>query len=111
MKCVVIGAEGKSWCAGVEVGDHKPALVGDMVSVFGRIFELIEQLDVPIIAAVQGACLGGGIELAIGCDIVIASAVAKFGQPEIKLGFFRLTPWCGFPNSWGLQKPSRSDVR
>lgn len=88
LKCVVILGEGRSWCAGVEVGDHRPELVHDMVSVFSRIFELINQLDVPIIAAVHGACVGGGMELAIGCDIVLASSSAKFGQPEIKLGFF-----------------------
>lgn len=88
LKCVVIRGDGKSWCAGVEVGDHKPDMVQEMVRVFGRIFELINQLDVPIIAAVHGACLGGGMELAIGCDFIVASESAKFGQPEIKLGFF-----------------------
>jgi cyclohexa-1,5-dienecarbonyl-CoA hydratase len=72
----------------VEVGDHKPEMVDDMVRVFSRIFELFNQLDVPTIAAVHGACLGGGMELAIGCDVVMAAASAKFGQPEIKLGFF-----------------------
>jgi cyclohexa-1,5-dienecarbonyl-CoA hydratase len=88
LKCVVFHGEGKSWCAGVEVGDHKPELVDRMVEVFGRIFELLGRLDVPTIAAVHGACLGGGMELAIACDIVMASESAKFGQPEIKLGFF-----------------------
>ncbi len=88
LKCVVIQAEGKSWCAGVEVGDHKPEMVTGMIDVFDRMLGLIDQLAVPVIAAVQGACLGGGMELAIACDIVVASANAKFGQPEIKLGFF-----------------------
>jgi cyclohexa-1,5-dienecarbonyl-CoA hydratase len=59
-----------------------------MIAVFDRIFELIHRLDVPAIAAVHGACLGGGMELAIACDIVVASSNARFGQPEIKLGFF-----------------------
>jgi len=45
-------------------------------------------VQVPVVAAVQGACLGGGMELAIACDVVIASQKALFGQPEIKLGFF-----------------------
>lgn len=88
LKCLVILGEGRSFCAGVEVGDHKPELVDDMVSTFNRIFELIDQFEIPTIAAVQGACLGGGMELAIGCDIIIASQNAKLGQPEIKLGFF-----------------------
>jgi len=88
LKCVVVLGDGPSWCAGVEVADHKPDMVDEMIATFNRIFELIEQFEVPLIAAVQGACLGGGMELAIACDMVIASEKAVFGQPEIKLGFF-----------------------
>jgi cyclohexa-1,5-dienecarbonyl-CoA hydratase len=89
LKCVVVTGEGRSFCAGVEVADHKPEMVDEMVAVFNRIFELINGIDIPVIAAVQGgACLGGGMELAIACDIVLASEKALFGQPEIKLGFF-----------------------
>jgi cyclohexa-1,5-dienecarbonyl-CoA hydratase len=88
LKCAVITGEGRSFCAGVEVGDHKPDNVDAMVATFNRIFELINMIDIPIIAAVNGACLGGGMEVAIACDIVIASEKAIFGQPEIKLGFF-----------------------
>jgi cyclohexa-1,5-dienecarbonyl-CoA hydratase len=88
LKCLVILGEGPSWCAGVDVGDHKPDMVDEMISTFNRIFELIEGLDIPTIAAVQGACLGGGMEVAIACDIIIASRKALFGQPEVKLGFF-----------------------
>jgi len=87
LKCVVFFGEGRSWCAGVEVGDHKPEQVDAMVSTFDRIFELIDRLEVPTIAAVHGACLGGGMEVAIACDILVASKSAVFGQPEIKLGF------------------------
>ena len=61
LKCVVILGEGKSWCAGVEVGDHKPEAVHEMIATFDRVFELIEKLEVPVIAAVHGACLGGGM--------------------------------------------------
>jgi cyclohexa-1,5-dienecarbonyl-CoA hydratase len=88
LKCLILLGEGISWCAGVEVGDHKPEMVDDMINTFNRIFELIEALEVPTIAAVHGACLGGGMEVAIACDIVMASDAAVFGQPEIKLGFF-----------------------
>ncbi len=88
LKCVAFFGEGRSWCAGVEVGDHKPDQVNDMISTFDRIFELINTLEVPTIAAVQGACLGGGMEVAIACDMIVAAKSAIFGQPEIKLGFF-----------------------
>lgn len=88
LKCLVITGAGRSFCAGVEVADHKPEQVDMMVAVFNRIFELVNMIDIPVIAAVNGACLGGGMEVAIACDIVMASENAIFGQPEIKLGFF-----------------------
>lgn len=88
LKCLVISGDGPSFCAGVEVADHKPENVDAMVAVFGGIFERFDKLDVPTIAVVKGACLGGGMELAIACDIVMAEENAIFGQPEIKLGFF-----------------------
>jgi cyclohexa-1,5-dienecarbonyl-CoA hydratase len=87
LKCLVILGEGPSWCAGVEVADHKPELVHEMIPTFNRIFELLDKLEVPSIAAVHGACLGGGMEVAIACDIIVAGQSASFGQPEIKLGF------------------------
>lgn len=87
LKCVVIAAEGASWCAGVEVSDHEPELAPDMIRVFDALLKQIHALAVPSVAAVHGACLGGGMEVAIACDIIVASKAAIFGQPEIKLGF------------------------
>jgi len=88
LKCLVLLGQGPSWCAGVEVSDHKPEMVDEMISTFNRIFELMDKLEVPIIAGVHGACLGGGMEVAIAWDIIVASKKAVFAQPEIKLGFF-----------------------
>ena len=59
LKCLVFVAEGPSWCAGVDVGDHKPELVDEMITTFNRLFELMDKLEIPTIAAVHGACLGG----------------------------------------------------
>ena len=88
LKCLVFQGEGPSWCAGVDVGDHQPEFVDEMIATFNRLFELIDKLEAPTIAAVHGACLGGGMEVAIACDMIIAGKSAVFGQPEIKLGFF-----------------------
>ena len=88
LKCAVLCGEGKSWCAGVDVGDHKPAVVEDMISTFAESLNYLHAFKIPTIAAVQGACLGGGMEYAIACDMVIASDAASFGQPEVRLGFF-----------------------
>ncbi|MGD2037769.1 MAG: enoyl-CoA hydratase/isomerase family protein [Desulfobacterales bacterium] len=87
LKCVVLNGAGSSFCAGVEVSDHRPDMAPKMIETFNRIFELIDRLEVPVIAAVHGVCLGGGMEVAIACDIIAAAQSAQFGQPEIKLAF------------------------
>lgn len=87
LKCLVLNGAGASFCAGVEVGDHKPETAPKMIETFNRIFELIDSLEIPVIASVHGACLGGGMEVAIACDIIVAAQSALFGQPEIKLAF------------------------
>lgn len=89
VKLLVITASGeKAFSAGVEVADHTPDKVGRMIEVFHGIFRRLQELPVPTLAAVNGAALGGGMELAIACDMIVAAAGAKFGQPEIKLAVF-----------------------
>ncbi len=88
LKLLVIQAMGKAFSAGVDVGEHLGDLVYKMIEVFHEIFRLMDQLKVPSIAVVNGAALGGGCELALYCDMVIATERAKFGQPEIQVGVF-----------------------
>jgi len=85
---LITGSGEKAFSAGVEVADHTPEKVDRMIEVFGDIFRGLEEVPVPTVAALNGVALGGGCELAIGCDMVIAAAHAKIGQPEIKLGVF-----------------------
>ena len=82
-------AEGsRAFSAGVAVEEHVAETVFQMLDSFHNIFRLLGQISKPTIGVVDGAALGGGCELVAGCDIVIASDRAKFGQPEIKLGVF-----------------------
>jgi cyclohexa-1,5-dienecarbonyl-CoA hydratase len=87
-KALVIAAEGKAFSAGVDVAEHTADKVGEMIEVFHGIFRRLDRLDVPTLAIVQGAALGGGCEVALFCDFILASDKAKFGQPEIKVGVF-----------------------
>jgi cyclohexa-1,5-dienecarbonyl-CoA hydratase len=80
--------ECRAFSAGVAVEEHVPETIYRMLDSFHGIFRALEQIAKPTIAVVDGAALGGGCELVCGCDIVIATDRARFGQPEIKLGVF-----------------------
>jgi cyclohexa-1,5-dienecarbonyl-CoA hydratase len=80
--------ETRAFSAGVAIEEHVAETIYQMLESFHAIFRTLEQLAKPAIAIVDGAALGGGCELVAGCDIVIASERARFGQPEIKLGVF-----------------------
>ena len=88
VKLLLFQAAGKAFSAGVDVGEHLGEQVVEMIEVFHGIFRRMDQLPALSIASVQGAALGGGCELALYCDLVIASEKAKFGQPEIQVGVF-----------------------
>ncbi len=85
---LITGSGEKAFSAGVEVADHTPDKVDRMIAVFGEVFRQLDRVTVPIVAALNGVALGGGCELAIGCDMIVAASHAKIGQPEIKLGVF-----------------------
>ena len=76
----------KAFSAGVDITEHTADMVEEMIEVFHRIFRLLNKLEIPTLAVVGGAALGGGCELALFCDMVIASEKASFGQPEIQVG-------------------------
>ncbi|HEV7843798.1 MAG TPA: enoyl-CoA hydratase/isomerase family protein, partial [Pyrinomonadaceae bacterium] len=82
------GTDSRAFSAGVAVEEHVEETIYQMLDSFHAIFRTLEQSAKPAIAVVDGAALGGGCELVAGCDIVIATERARFGQPEIKLGVF-----------------------
>lgn len=86
---VVIGSTGsRAFSAGVDVKDHVPELIERMIRTFHRVFRRLHDSRLVSVAAVRGACLGGGMELALACDLVVAEEGAKFALPEIKLACF-----------------------
>ena len=88
LKFLVVQAVGKAFSVGAEVADHLGDLGPKMIEAFHRMFRLMDRLGVPSLAVVNGSALGGGCELALYCDMVIATEKAKFGQPEIQVGVF-----------------------
>ena len=89
VKVLVITGEGKAFVAGADIAEmaRKTQDEGREFSKQGqRTFRRLELLPQPVIAAVNGFALGGGCELALACDVRIASSKAKFGQPEVNLG-------------------------
>ena len=102
LRVLILTGEGRSFVAGADIGEQRPLdLTGGRA--WGRrgsaLFRRIEKLEIPTIAAVNGFALGGGCELALACDIILASEKAKFGQPEVGLG---ITP--GFSGTQRLPR-------
>lgn len=85
---VVTGDGGKAFSAGVSIHDHTPDKIERMLLGFHGALGRLRALDALTVAAVDGHCLGGGMELACCCDLVVATERARFGQPEIQLGCF-----------------------
>lgn len=102
LRVLIITGEGRSFIAGADIKEMSE-LGGLEAKAFGNkglsVFRKIETLPIPVIAAVNGFALGGGCELAMSCDIRIASNKALFGQPEVGLG---LIP--GFGGTQRLQR-------
>jgi Enoyl-CoA hydratase/carnithine racemase len=101
-RVLIITGEGKAFVAGADISEMSN-LNEEQGLEFGRfgasVFKKIEDLPIPVIAAVNGFALGGGCELAMACDIRVASEKAKFGQPEVGLGIIP-----GFSGTYRLPK-------
>ena len=89
---IITGAGEKAFISGADITEFKdatPISIEQYASALGqKLFNNIENLNVPIIAMINGFCLGGGLELAMCCDIRVASENAKLGQPEVNIGIF-----------------------
>lgn len=102
IKVMVITGEGKAFVAGADIAEmvDMNSEEGKNFSILGQnTFRSLEKLEIPVIAAVNGYALGGGLELAMACDFRIANNKARFGQPEVNLGLI--------PGYAGTQRLSR----
>ena len=102
VKAIVVTGAGKAFVAGADIAEmvNKTQEEGSAFSTLGQnTFSSFSDLDIPVIAAINGFALGGGLELALGCDFRIANTKAKFGQPEVNLGLI--------PGYAGTQRLSR----
>jgi cyclohexa-1,5-dienecarbonyl-CoA hydratase len=80
--------EARAFSAGVSIEEHQAETIYQMLESFHSIFRTMEQAGKPAVAVVDGAALGGGCELTLGCDFVVSTERGRFGLPEIKLGVF-----------------------
>jgi enoyl-CoA hydratase len=85
VKVLILTGSGKAFVAGSDIKEFNATTPFAAHNIM-RLGEMVEKLEKPVIAAVNGFCLGGGNEIAMGCDIIIASEKAKFGQTEINIG-------------------------
>ena len=85
---VLTGAGEKAFVAGADITEFAGRDVADQAATMQgrRVYDAVAAIERPVIAAINGVCLGGGLELALACDIRIASSGARFGQPEVNLG-------------------------
>ena len=110
IRVIVISGMGRAFCAGADIKEWSEILtnltdlesytIPNYTKLCNQVFNMIDYYEKPVIAQIHGYCLGGGLELALACDIRIAAENALLGFPEIKLG--------GFPGTSGTQRLSRT---
>jgi enoyl-CoA hydratase len=101
VRCIVLGGSERAFAAGADIGEMADASAMQMYEA-RRIdrWDAIRKVRTPLVAAVSGFCLGGGNEVAMACDLIVASETARFGQPETGLGII--------PGAGGTQRLTRA---
>jgi enoyl-CoA hydratase/carnithine racemase len=102
-RAIVLEGAGRAFSAGADVGEMTGQTPADILAYYrttGDVYERVASSATPIVAAIHGYCLGGGLELALACDVRVADAEAVFGLPEVALGIV--------PSSGGLHRLVRA---
>ncbi len=100
IRCVVVGGSDRVFAAGADIAELARTSAVDLLSRRVDRWAELRAIRTPLVAAVSGFCLGGGCELALACDLVVASETARFGQPETGLGLI--------PGAGGTQRLTRA---
>jgi enoyl-CoA hydratase len=101
VRCIVLGGGERAFAAGADIAQLvQSSAIDALVSTRGERWEAIRAVRTPLVAAVSGFCLGGGCELAMLCDLIVASETARFGQPETGVGII--------PGAGGTQRLTRA---
>ena len=101
VRCIVVGGNERAFAAGADIGMlSETTPIAAATSARLARWDAIRNVGTPLVAAVSGYCLGGGCELAMLCDLIVASETAQFGQPEINLGLI--------PGAGGTQRLTRA---
>jgi cyclohexa-1,5-dienecarbonyl-CoA hydratase len=108
LRGALLDAEGPHFSFGASVEEHMPDRCAGMLSSLHALLVMMLEFPVPILAAAQGQCLGGGLELALACGPVFAAPDAQFGQPEIKLGVF--APAASVLLPYRVNQPAAEDL-
>lgn len=103
-RAMLLQGAGKCFSAGADVGEHLPGKVEAMLPQFSRTIVALLGMEIPTTAYVHGAAMGGGLELALACDFIVAAEDAKMGLPEITLGVFPPVAAALLPDQIGIRR-------
>ena len=101
LAAILLCAEGPNFSFGASVAEHLPGQCREMLQGFHRLILALVSFPLPILVAVRGQCLGGGMELALAGNLLFAAPDTRFGQPEIHLGVFAPAASCLLPERIG----------
>jgi cyclohexa-1,5-dienecarbonyl-CoA hydratase len=108
LRGVLLNAEGPHFSFGASVEEHLPEQCAAMLASLHSLILAMVEFPAPILVAVHGQCLGGGLEVALGGSMIFAAPDARFGQPEINLGVFAPAASCLLP--YRINQPAAEDL-
>jgi cyclohexa-1,5-dienecarbonyl-CoA hydratase len=108
LRGVLLDAEGPHFSFGASVGEHLPDQCAAMLASLHALILAMVEFPAPILVAVRGQCLGGGLEVALAGSLIFAAPDAQFGQPEMKLGVFAPAASCLLP--YRVNQPVAEDL-